>query len=255
MIIKFDPDDGSRLTEEATEVVSTAAPLPVTFSDLGRQRIESLLLEAMSGTMNPGRALAVWEPKKLHARHIAILMDRAAGRTTKELELKFRMTTVHINNILRHPYSLQLLSAMQAANADKMTDVSARLQGYANEMLNVKLEVLRTTKDNRLKDSIASDMLDRAGYGPRRQVDVNAGFRFALPQSMAEALGSALSESDKIGDVDYSQFTGKRLGSSATALEGVEAVDARPVDSVVAEPNQDTGASPGNSPAELRKTA
>lgn len=262
MRIKFDTDDGQRILNEAEEsapsrVDSSSLASPVSsFSELGRQRVEELILLSMQGRLPRERALEVWEPQKLHARHIAMLLDRAGGCTPKELSMKFRMSQVHVNNILKHPDSQKILSAMQASAADKQTDVSSRLQGYANAMLDVKIELVRTTKDNRLKDSIASDLLDRAGYGPRRQIDVTAKGRFAVPVEMAMAMSGALAESDRVADIDYSQFTGKRLTNNAPALESGEAVVSTPISEGSIEPEPvSVEASLDNSPAELRKFA
>lgn len=179
--------------------------------------------------------------------------------TVPEASAHFGMTTVRINTILHHPDALKIMAALQSQAADKLSDVGARLQGYANEMLSTKVEILRTTKNENLKDRIASDILDRAGYGPRQKIDINATNRFILPQKAAEGLTSALSESDRIGEIDYRQFTGKDLsagGLKPNQLESGAGVSSRPLE-VPEQPSMVGSASPPDSPdsLEARKIA
>lgn len=168
--------------------------------------------------------------------------------TVPEAEKEFNMTRVRIYSILKHPDAIKIMGALQAQAADKLSDVGARLQSYANEMLTTKMEVLRTTKNEGLKDKIASDILDRAGYGPRRQIDVNANAVFSFPASVAGALVGALKESDKIGEVDYRQFTGKNLSAPIISLESGAGDSSRPVDEIENLVHSANSASPVASP-------
>jgi hypothetical protein len=100
-----------------------------------------VILGALRQTLPRDRELSAWEPQKLHARHISMVCDRAAGLLPREIAAKYKMHQVYVNVILTHPDSLQILAALQALNADKLMDVNARLQGYANEMLSGQVEV------------------------------------------------------------------------------------------------------------------
>jgi hypothetical protein len=183
-------------------------------------RVQEVILAALQERLVRNRPLQAWEPQKLHARHIAMLCDRSAGMTPKEISERYKISQVYTNVILTHPDSLIILGAMMALNADKQTDIAARLQGYAHEMLTGKVEIFRTTGDKRLKDSIASDILDRAGYGSRQKLDLSATHRFVLPAAAAIGLTSALQESQR--EVDYSTYTQRRLGQGAAGLESGE---------------------------------
>jgi hypothetical protein len=161
--------------------------------------------------------------------------------TAAELATKHRLHQVYVNVILTHPDSVQIIGAIQALNADKLTDINARLQGYAHEMLSMKVDIARTTADKRLKDAIATDLLDRAGYGARRQIDLSALHKFVMPQAQAALLTQALDEDNRVATVDYTQFTQRKLGEGA--LESAE-LDRRPLP----EQQLPVSASPADSP-------
>jgi hypothetical protein len=180
-----------------------------------KSRVHDVILAALHGSLPRGRELRPWEPDKLNARHIAMVCDRANGLTGKEIALKYRMSEAWVSVVLTHPDSIVMLGALMSLNADKQTDINARLQGYAHEMLQGKVDIFRTTKDNRLKDSIATDILDRAGYGARQKLDVDSTHRFVVPASAALAMSNALSESQRVATVDYTQHTGRKLGQPA----------------------------------------
>jgi hypothetical protein len=248
--IQFDKEDGRKIETDASAPAHlTHSAFPPSFeSAAAKARVESLVLGALSGTLPRERALEPYEAQKLRPRHIAILMQIAAGMTVPEASEKYRMTTVRINTILKHPDSIKIMAALQSQAADKMSDVNARLQQYANEMLTTQVELVRTTKNEGLKSKIAADLLDRAGYGPRQKIDINATNRYILPAAAAAGLTTALNESDRIAEIDYRQFTAKNLSHEAKSLESGAGESARPIE--VAEPHdfEAVSASPAASP-------
>lgn len=254
MKISFDREDGRRVSDGDEQKPAVPAHEVGTLygpsfeSSSAQKRVESLVVSALLGALPRERELLPHEAQKLRPRHIAIIMRIAAGMTVPEAEIEFNMTRVRIYSILKHPDSIKIMGALQAQAADKLSDVGARLQSYANEMLTTKMEVLRTTKNEGLKDKIASDILDRAGYGPRRQVDVNGNVGISFPAGVAHALVGALKESDKIGEVDYRQFTGKNLSAPVISLESGAGDSSRPVDETENLVHSANSASPVASP-------
>lgn len=249
MKVNLDPENGLREAED------DAAPMPAEpfvysgpsseSSAAAQARVQDVVLAALRGTLPRSRPLKNWEPAKLNARHIAMCCERASGATAAELSQRYRMHQTYINVILTHPDSIYIIGAIQALNADKMTDINARLQGYANEMLSMKIEVARTTSDKRLKDAIASDLLDRAGYGARQRIDLNALHRFAVPSAQASLISQALDEDKRVATVDYTQFTQRKLGEGALESGGLLPATPLPEQQLV------TSASPGASPDAL----
>lgn len=255
MIVHFDSEDGRRVEAEVAPMSPTMpvheaqSPYGPSFeSESARKRVESLVVSALKGTLPRERELLPYEAQKLRPRHIAILMRIAAGMTVPEAAIEYRMTTVRINTILKHPDAVKIMAALQAQAADKLSDVGARLQAYSNEMLTMKMEIVRTTKNEGLKDKIASDILDRAGYGPRRQIDLNAKVGMTFPASVAGALVGALKESDRIAEVDYKQFTGKNLTAPVVTLESGAGESSRPMEGTENPDHSADSASPAASP-------
>jgi hypothetical protein len=208
--------------EDAEIGLTTPDPATLTFSgpssastSAAQKRVQDVILDALHEKLPRNRDLKAWEPRKLNARHISMCCDRAAGATPAEIAAKYRLHSGYVHIILTHPDSLVVIGAIQSLNADKLTDVNARLQGYAHEMLTGAIEVFRTTADKRLKVAIAQDVLDRAGYGSRQKIDINAAHRFVLPAAAAMGISQALQEDRRVADIDYSQFTGRKLGQSA----------------------------------------
>lgn len=222
MKVNLDPETGARDEELASpppDLSGFAYSGPsLESTQVASQRVQDVILAALRGALPRSRPLRAWEPQKLNSRHIAMCCDRAAGMTAGEISRKYQMAQTYVTAILVHPDSIIIIGAIQSLNADKMTDINARMQGYAHEMLTMKVDIARTTADNRLKDSIASDLLDRAGYGARRQIDLNALHRFAVPSAQAGMIATALDEDKRVATVDYTQFTQRKLSDGA--LEG-----------------------------------
>lgn len=247
MRIKLDSEDGFKAIDQdespdESEVYSPEAVSEHALS-LAQQRVQDVIEAALSARIPRSRPLRPWDAQKLNARHIAMLCDKASGMSSKEIAERYKMSEVRVSAIVTHPDSIVVLSALLSLNADKQTDISARLQGYSHEMLTGKVEIFRETSDLRLKNAIATDILDRAGYGSRQQVDLNASMRFVMPLAQAAAVTQALDESNRVSAVDYRQFTGKKLGEQAQAALGSGASVSVPV-SRESEPLTDDGASP-----------
>lgn len=222
-------------------------------SSSAQKRVESLVLSALQGTLPRERELLPHEARKLRPRHIAIIMRISAGMTIPEAEIEYGMTRVRIYSILKHPDAIRIMAALHSQAADKLSDVGARLQSYANEMLTTQVEIVRSTKNEGLKSKIAADLLDRAGYGPRRQIDVAGTVGISFPASIAGALVGALKESDKIGEVDYRQFTGKSLSAPVASLESGAGVSSRPMEGTENSDHFADSASPVASPETLAR--
>lgn len=265
MNIRFDSEDGRRIQEQGTEHKPEPIPAHLASNPFGpsfdssaaKARVESLVLGALTGTLPRERELLPYEAQKLRPRHIVILMDIAGGMTVPEVSERRRMTTVRINTILKHPDAQKILAALQSQSADKLSDVNARLQQYANEMLSTQVELVRTTKNEGLKQKIAADLLDRAGYGPRQKIDINQTNRFIMPAAAASAMTGALLEADRVADLDYSSFTGKDLSNPGKSLESGAGESTRPMELSEQQDHEAISASPVASPAyiEGRKIA
>jgi hypothetical protein len=251
MRVKLNSEDGFKCQDDELSEAQTpgaAEAVSQNSHSLMQLRVHDVICAALEQRLPRAREIQAWEPDKLKARHIAMLTDHSSGMTPKEIALKYKMHPTYVNVVLTHPDSVIVLGALAALKADKATDIGVRLQGYANEMLTGKMEIFRTTSDLRLKDRIASDILDRAGYGSRQQIDINATNRWIMPAAAAAEVSQALDESMKVAEVDYRQYTGRRLDEGRAALESGPAATSPVSQSVPEQPETVDNASLGASP-------
>ena len=86
------------------------------------------------------------------------------------------------------------------------------MKSFSHEMINMKLTIVRDEQTPRtLKNDIASDFLDRAGYGARKKLDVETHHSVSIPLEAAKRLTDALDSSMRIADIDYSPFIAQKL--------------------------------------------
>lgn len=173
-------------------------------------RIKVLIAGAMAGTlpMPPGSDPGL--PKKLNPVHINMVLDRAAGLRNNEIAEKYGTTQTWTSILLRHPYAEQLCNALLSLSADKLTDPRQRIEAASHEMLDIKLEIARAPGTSAvLRDRIASDILDRAGYGARKSLSVDVAHAISLPAAAAANLSNALLESNRVTEVDYTRYLAK----------------------------------------------
>lgn len=198
-------EDGQRLPDEPT-------PAPAPSKDAERRaHLKEVTLKAMDGSLPRGRELKYWEPPALAPQHIAWCFDRAAGMRNIDIAEKYNVTPERVSVILNSPDAEYLMGEILAVGADRVADPIERMKGFAHEMINVKLSIIRDAEAPKsLKNEIASDFLDRAGYGARRKVDVNVKPSITLPVEQGKRLVDALEESMKVADVDYSAYLSRR---------------------------------------------
>lgn len=169
--------------------------------------VPALVEAAMRGIMPLTRPLKQWEPEKLNPVHIQMIMDRAMGMKCGEIAQKFDLDPNRVSVILNHPFAERILTAILSTLSDRITDPVERMRGYAHEMIEVKLGMVRDKATPKaLKNAIASDFLDRAGFGARRQLEITTPQAPSVPQEAFGRLAAALEEARKAPSGDYSRF-------------------------------------------------
>lgn len=214
--IKLDSEDGSRVDAEdaAASLVAGASESSRAEEDYTQlpdvpfsSRLALVVTKALAGDLLRGRQLQPWEPKALNPLHVNMVLDRAAGMKPCEISEKYGLSLARGSIILNHPDAVQIYNAVLSTSADNLADPRKRIESYAHEVLDIKMELVRDAETPRmLRDKIATDILDRAGYGARKQLDVDVQHRVELPAAQASLLATALQESNRIADVDYSRF-------------------------------------------------
>lgn len=198
------PESGERIPGESETLIPG---VEVSAAELLRgKRLKEMVAAATMGSLPTGRPLKPWEPSALGPQHLCWIFDRAQGMQGKEIAERYGVQQGRVSVILNHPYAEMLLGELLSVSADRIADPVARMQAFTHEMINVKLELVRNPETHQtLRNDIASDFLDRAGYGVKRQIDAKVEHSFRVPAAAASRLVEALDESNRIQDVDYSQ--------------------------------------------------
>ena len=214
--------------------------------------VPELVQAALRGIMPLSRPLKPTEPVKFSPLHIQMLMDRAMGMRPSEIAQKYDLEPARVSVILHHPYADRIIGAIMATLADRVTDPVERMRGYTHEMIDTKLEIVRDRKTPKaLRNAIASDFLDRSGYGARRQLEITTPQAPTVPIEAVSKLTDALREA-RADPSDYRRFL-RQIGRN----EGEEGQVIPPVaQDPGIDPEQTGGASPAGPHAdEERKTA
>lgn len=179
-------------------------------------RIADLIDKALKGELPRERSPHTWEPQVLTPVHVQMVLDRAMGFQLKEIAERWDYTAAQVANVLAQPDAQTILSTILSMQADKLVSMEDRFAALAPEALNVKVEILRNPEASPLvRDRVASDLLDRAGYGPRKKLDIDTTHRILLPAQAATGLRAVLEESRRVASVDYSRFLQKPGGEVA----------------------------------------
>lgn len=190
----------------------------VALSDEGRdtlrqRRIQMVVFAALDGSLAQKVGLQEGDRKKLSARDVALCAEKSLGAMNTELAEKYDLAQETVGVVLRHPFSRAICAAIATMHAERAADPIERIQSFAHEMIDTKLEIVRNDgADLKLRNDIASDFLDRAGYGAKRQVDAEVRHSFTVPKELARRLVDGLDESKRVGDVSYAGFLQRGAG-------------------------------------------
>lgn len=203
--------------------------------------VPQLVLEAMRGDMRLTRPLKPWEPQKLNPTHIQMIFDRSMGFKNHELAEKYDMDAARVSVIIGHPFAERIMGAIFATLSERVADPIERMRGHAHEMVDIKLGLVRDTATPRfLKDKIASDWLDRVGYGARKQLEITDRRAPAVPFEAMGRLAEALVEARKAPVVDYQRYMrnlGRQEGQDTSLDLSGEDSGINPIQSVEASLN------------------
>lgn len=187
-------------------------------------RLGQLVKDALDGKLPRDRAPHAWEPSILTPLHMNMIFDRAGGYQLTEIAARWDYTTVQVANVLGSPDAQTILSTIMAMQAGALVSIEERFKVLAPEAVNVKVSLMRDAEaPAAVRNLIASDILDRAGYAPRKHADIEHTHRILLPAQAATGLRDALDESRRVATVDYSGFLMKPDAEVAAKHLQVEA--------------------------------
>ncbi len=127
---------------------------------------DELMAVDLLPTMNGDKA---WSPEKWNPRHRLIVALHLAGDKNKEISQKLKVSESHVSLILSDPRAVYEIEHLAQSVADRTVDTALRIKLYANEALDEIVEELRTSRNEKVRQTAAFGLLDRAGYTPVRE--------------------------------------------------------------------------------------
>lgn len=176
-------------------------------TNIALTRVSEVIERALKGQLTRDRDPLASEPKILTPLHINMIMDRAGGYQLKEIAERWEYTELQVANVLGSPDAQTILSTIFAMQAGALISMEARFKALAPAALNVQVELLYDpAAPASVRNKVASEILDRAGYAPKQRTESLHEHKFFIPTHVATGMAAALQESQRVASVDYSQF-------------------------------------------------
>jgi hypothetical protein len=190
--------------------------------------VEETVQAALNGTLTPEYARKYYENKSLKPKHLKMIRLAMAGYSNRYIAAKTGYTEARVSIILA-TQDARAVMARIAGEAANHLGTRERLLAVAPEMLEHVIGVTRTTTDNRLRSKNAFELLDRAGYGVTKQIEIADKSRPALPVAIVSRLVSALEESNALRSTAYDPNR-RKLSAAAQDMIVGEVVEVSVVD-------------------------
>ena len=168
------------------------------FSDDQRVELEDLIGQATTGTMELSRDLKSWEPNKLNARHIQMIMMKASGLRQGLIAEILGVGEANVSTVVNHPYAQTILNRVLSYAAEQATDIQARIKAHAPEMLDILVDATRASRKKKpeLASKNAFELLKMAGYGAVEKKEVVN--KIEIPERQVGLLTQAIEESKDV---------------------------------------------------------
>lgn len=203
-----------------TVVEGKLAPKPVAPPPSRSSVIQELIQQAMIGVLPTRRPLRVDEPNCFNSTHFAMIYDSVNGASAAEIAARYNYGQAQVARILAHPYTEVIEAALMGKMADDLTDPIARMRAYAHESIDVKVQIMRDPATPKtLKNIVASDFLDRVGFGARKVVSLedNRDKEAPVPSQLMERFTNALEKSNEVRKLGFGSFV--KQGEGAVAVK------------------------------------
>lgn len=185
------------------------------FSAEQREEIEVLIAKASTGRLPRSRALKPWEPNKLNARHVQMVMMKAAGLRHGVIAEILGVTEANVSVAVNHPDAQTILNRVLSYAAEQATDINARIKAHAPEMLDILIETTRSSRRTApaLASKNAFELLKMGGYGAVERKEI--AHKVEVPAAQASLLAQAIDESRDITPLSRISIGPEVVGSQA----------------------------------------
>ncbi len=133
-----------------------------------------------------------WSPDSWSPRHRLIVALHLGGDKNGEIADKLDVSLSHVSVILNDPRAVYEIENLAQSVADRTVDTALRIRLYANEALDEIVEELRGSRNEKVRQTAAFGLLDRAGYTPVR--DQTEEVPPMLPQEVVDRMEETTKE-------------------------------------------------------------
>lgn len=176
------------------------------------------------------------------AQEMHVVLEGGLGTPADVIAQQYKLPVAEVEHALSHPYVLLLQRELAAAQAEGLADPMRRVEQVANEMLDVKLDLVRSAGTHpRLRNEIASDLLDRGGVRKPIKLDAAIYKHITIDVKIAAQLQAALR--------DLEVFPAPAPYEQHLLVAAAPAADERELAQRLEQPTELSGASPTTSAA------
>lgn len=133
-----------------------------------------------------------WSPDKWSPRHRLIVALHLGGDRNKEISEKLSVTPSHVSIVLNDPRAIHEIARLSSVMADRVVDTGLRMKLYSNEALDEIVEEMRTSRNDKVRQTAAFGILDRAGYTPVKGAESEVAPM--LPQDVVDRMEATTHE-------------------------------------------------------------
>jgi predicted XRE-type DNA-binding protein len=165
---------------EREEQIATTPPVPkVELEDIVADQqlepeIQALIARCMEGTEPYERELKSWEMQKFSPMNVTTILMMSAGFRQKQVAEILGIEQHRISVTVNHPYGRKLLHALMHRQSGRVLDIRTRMETFAGDILDKMYKDAMQSEDLKIVSSIGFAMLDRAGYAPAQNINVNS---------------------------------------------------------------------------------
>ena len=113
-----------------------------------------------------------FEPRKINPRHLIVLKLHWKGIGNQQIADIVGITAQHVSNIINMPVARELYATFQENVFESLADVQETLQAAAPELLNEKLRLALNAKDERVRSTSCTELLQMSGHKPVSRIVV-----------------------------------------------------------------------------------
>ena len=145
-----------------------------------------------------------WQPRKWKPDYLRITISFWNGLTPTEIAAETGYSYTHVTQVLASERAQEILEQLTSATLDTVNEVQSVAQAVAPAVMEEKVRLALSAKDERVRNTSCSDILNIAGHQPVKRVQIEK------PLSEAERYRDR--SEDELRDLvlqEMSKYTGR----------------------------------------------